>query len=88
MGVFLFIITRENIEMEETEKAMAEAEKILEAWEPTKTHFGEGAVLRVGEVVRRFGNRTLLVIGKGSIKKSGALDRVLRSLEKTQSATR
>jgi alcohol dehydrogenase class IV len=82
LEVFLFIITRENIEMEETEKAMAEAEKILKAWEPTKIHFGEGEALRVGEVVRRFGNRTLLVIGKGSIKKSGALDHVLRSLEK------
>jgi alcohol dehydrogenase len=61
---------------------MAEAEKILEAWKPTKIHFGEGAALRVGEVVKRYGDRTLLIIGKDSIKKSGMLDRVLRSLEK------
>jgi alcohol dehydrogenase len=73
---------RENIEMEEIEKVMAEAEKILGVWEPTKIHFGERAVLRVGEVVKRYGDRTLLIIGRGSIKKSGALDRVLRSLEK------
>jgi alcohol dehydrogenase class IV len=67
--------------MKEMEKMMAEAEKILKAWEPTKIHFGEGAALRVGEVVKRSGDRTLLVIGKGSIRKSGVLDRALRSLE-------
>jgi alcohol dehydrogenase class IV len=82
LEVFLFIITRENIEMEEIEKAMAEAEKILKAWEPTKIHFGDGTALRVGEVVKRYGDRTLLIIGKGSVKKSGMLDRVLHSLEK------
>jgi len=61
---------------------MAEAEKILESWKPTQIHFGEGAALRVGEVVKKYGDRTFLVIGKGSVKKSGMLDRVLRSLEK------
>jgi len=64
------------------ERWIAEAEKILKAWEPTRIHFGEGAALRVGEVVKRYGDRTLLIIGKGSIKKPGALDRVIRSLEK------
>ena len=64
------------------EKWMAESEKSLKAWEPTKIHFGEGAAFQVGEVVKRYGDRTLLIIGKGSIKKSGMLDRVLRSLEK------
>jgi len=68
--------------MKEMEKMMAEAEKILKAWKPTKIYFGEGAIDRVGEVVMRCGDRTLLVIGKGSIKKSGVLDRALRSLEK------
>jgi alcohol dehydrogenase class IV len=82
LEVFFFIITRKNIEMEEIEKAMAEGEKILRAWEPTKIHFGEGAALRVGGVVKRYGDRTLLIIGKGSIKKSGMLDRILRSLER------
>ncbi len=37
---------------------------------------------QVGEVVKKYGDRTLLIIGKGSIKKSGVLDRVIRSLEK------
>lgn len=61
---------------------MSEAERILKAWEPTKIHFGEGTTNQVGEVVKRYGDRTLLIIGKGSIKKPGALDRVIRSLEK------
>jgi alcohol dehydrogenase class IV len=73
---------RENIEVKEMEKMMGEAEKILKSWKPTKIHFGEGTALQLGEVVKRYGNRTLLIIGKGSIKKSGMLDRVLRSLEK------
>src|SRR4030042_4471401 len=64
------------------ERWIAEAEKILKAWKPTRIRFAEGAALRVGEVVKKYGERTLLIIGKGSIKKSGMLDRVLRSLEK------
>jgi alcohol dehydrogenase class IV len=68
--------------VKEMEKWMAEGEKILRTWEPTRIHFGEGAALRVGEVVKRYGDRTLLIIGKGSIKKSGMLDRVLGSLDK------
>jgi len=80
-GISLFIIGG-SIEMKEMEKVMAEAEKILKAWEPTRIHFGEGTALRVGEVVKKYGDRTLLVIGKGSIKKSGVLDRALQSLKK------
>jgi alcohol dehydrogenase class IV len=68
--------------MNEMKRAMAEAEKILKAWQPTKIHFGEKASSRVGEVVKKYGDRTLLVIGKGSIRRSGMLDHVLRSLEK------
>jgi alcohol dehydrogenase class IV len=64
------------------EKIMAEAEEILKAWKPTKIHFDEGSIQQVGEVVKKYANKTLLIIGKGSIKKSGMLDRVLRSLEK------
>ncbi len=68
--------------MKNTEKVMGEAEKILKAWQPTKIYFGEGASYRVGEIVKKYGERTLLVIGKGSIRKSGGLDHILRSLEK------
>jgi alcohol dehydrogenase class IV len=80
-GISLFII-RGSIEVKEMEKVMAEAEKILKAWKPTRIYFGEGTVLRVGKVVKKYGDRTLLVIGKGSIRRSGVLDRVLQSLAK------
>ncbi len=63
------------------ESFIVEAEKILKTWRPTKIHFGEGTSNRVGEVIRRYGKRTLLIIGKRSIRKSGGLDRILRSLE-------
>jgi alcohol dehydrogenase len=68
--------------MKEIEKIMGDAERILEAWKPTTIHFGEGSIQQVGGVVKKYAKKTLLIIGKGSIKKSGMLDRVLRSLEK------
>ena len=68
--------------MKEIEKIMAEAEEILKAWEPTKIHFGDGAIQQIGEVVKKNAKKTALTIGKGSIKKSGVLDRTLQSLEK------
>jgi len=68
--------------MNEIEKIMGNAEKILESWKPTTIHFGEGNIHRVGERVRHYSDKTLLITGKGSIKKSGGLDRALRSLEK------
>ena len=68
--------------MEEMEKIMVNVEEMLKAWKPTQIHFGEGSLQQVGEVVKKYAKKTLLIIGKGSIKKSGMLDRVLRSLEK------
>lgn len=68
--------------MKEMEKIMAEAEEILKTWKPTKIHFGDGAIQQIGEVVKKYAKKTLLTIGKGSIKKSGVLDRTLQSLEK------
>lgn len=64
------------------ERWIAEAERTLKAWEPTKIHFGDGAIQQIGEVVKKYAKKTLLTIGKGSIKKSGVLDRTLQSLEK------
>ncbi len=68
--------------MKETEKIMGDAERILEAWKPTTIHLGEGAIQQVGEVVKKYANRTLLIIGKGSIKKLGVLESISQSLEK------
>jgi len=68
--------------MKEMEKIMGKAEEILKAWKPTKIHFGEGSIQQVGEVVKKYAKKTLLTIGKGSIKKSGVLDSISQALEK------
>ncbi len=47
---------------------------------PVKLHFGKGVTDQMGEVTHEFGKKVLLVIGKGSVKKSGAYDQVVASL--------
>jgi alcohol dehydrogenase len=68
--------------MKEIEKIMGDAKSILEAWKPTTIHFGEGSIQQVGGVVKKYAKKTLLTIGKGSIKKSGVLDSISQVLEK------
>jgi len=48
---------------------------------PTRLVFGTGALSRLGELVRPFGSRALLVTGGGSVKKSGVFDRAVSSLK-------
>jgi len=47
---------------------------------PTKIIFGEGAIARLGEEARAYGERVLLVYGMGSIKRNGVYDQVVASL--------
>lgn len=68
--------------MEEKEKLIEEAEKRLKAWKPTRIHFGEAIAQQAGEIVKSFGKRVLIVLGRGSVKKSGSLDLVLQSIQK------
>ncbi len=68
--------------MREIEKIIKEAERMLKIWTPTKIQFGEGTSAHVGETAKRYGERVLLILGRGSIRKSGMLDRILQSLEK------
>lgn len=53
----------------------------FEFYNPTKLIFGVGEVERVGEFVKSYGNKALIVLGRESAKKSGVLDRVVKSLE-------
>jgi len=69
--------------MDTIEKTMREAEGILQAWKPTRITFGEGSVHKVGEVVKKYSDRVLVVIGKGSVKNSGVLDKITGLLEKS-----
>lgn len=48
---------------------------------PTKVEFGKGAVKKLPEFVREFGERVLLVYGGGSIKRSGLYATVVKLLD-------
>jgi alcohol dehydrogenase class IV len=62
---------------------MREEEKVLSEWKPTNIHFGEGEIEKVGEVVKKYGDNVLLVIGGGSVKKSGIYDKIVSNLDKS-----
>ena len=48
---------------------------------PTEVFFGKNAEDRTGETASKYGKRALLVYGKGSVVKSGLLDKVKESLK-------
>ncbi len=50
-------------------------------WTPTEVVFGKGVENSTGETAVKYGKKALLVYGKGSVVKSGLLDRVKKSLE-------
>ncbi|SFM60166.1 iron-containing alcohol dehydrogenase [Thermodesulforhabdus norvegica] len=54
----------------------------FEFFNPTRIIFGAGSVEQLGDAVRHYGKKALLVIGGGSVKRSGAFDRAVSSLEK------
>lgn len=50
---------------------------------PTKVYFGRGTQSRVGEIVRGYGARKVMVhFGGGSVEKSGLLEEITESLKK------
>jgi len=49
---------------------------------PTRIVFGRDAIDRAGELAGSFGEKILLVTGRGSVKRSGVYGRVRESLEK------
>ncbi len=53
----------------------------FEFWNPTKIIFGKGVLKRLGQDVKTYGNRCLLVTGMSSAKKTGAYDQVTRQLQ-------
>ncbi|TNJ39267.1 iron-containing alcohol dehydrogenase [Chlorobaculum thiosulfatiphilum] len=48
---------------------------------PTRMIFGAGTLLRLGEVAREYGNKAMIVTGGGSVKRNGAFDRAVASLD-------
>lgn len=55
----------------------------FEYYNPTKIVFGPGVLDRLGEETARIGRRALVVIGQGSVRRTGVLDRALRSLSES-----
>ncbi|WP_041591704.1 iron-containing alcohol dehydrogenase [Thermoanaerobacter mathranii] len=53
----------------------------FEFYNPTRLIFGAGSLEQLGKVVSQYGKKALLVIGGGSVKKSGAFDRAVSSLK-------
>lgn len=50
------------------------------AYNPTSLYFGKGVISNLGKVVTEFGNKVLVVYGKGSIKKNGVYNDVINQL--------
>ncbi|RXT07971.1 iron-containing alcohol dehydrogenase [Ammoniphilus sp. CFH 90114] len=50
---------------------------------PTRIHFGQGVVNQTGDIVRQHAKKVLLVTGRSSTKKTGTLQKVMASLEKS-----
>lgn len=53
---------------------------VVNFYRPVEVFFGRGAIDKAGEVGRRYGFKALIVTGRESARKSGALDRLIRSL--------
>jgi len=53
---------------------------VFNFYTPVEVFFGKGAIEKTGEVARRYGFKALIVTGRESAKKSGALERVVKSL--------
>lgn len=47
---------------------------------PTSLHFGKGVIETIGNTVKPFGSKVLLVYGKGSVKRSGLYERIVAQL--------
>lgn len=48
---------------------------------PTKLHFGAGKINSTGSIAKKYGNKAIIVTGKSSSQKIGALDKVINSLK-------
>jgi len=55
--------------------------KNFTAYNPVKLHFGKDVVNTLGETVKQYGNKVLLIYGQGSVKKYGYYDKVLPQLK-------
>ena len=50
-------------------------------YNPTRIHFGKTALDKLGAELSGFGENILLLYGKGSVKKSGLYDKIIKILK-------
>ena len=55
--------------------------KNFTAYNPVRLRFGKGVVEQLGETIKTYGNKVLLVYGKQSVKKYGYYDEVVNQLK-------
>lgn len=60
---------------------MNQAEKNFAEWIPTKIHFGEGSIGKIGNIIKDHSDNALVVIGAGSVKKSGLMEKIVAILD-------
>ena len=58
--------------------------KVGEFYTPGKIIFGPGSLNQIGLEAKRLGNKVLVVLGKGSMRKSGILDRLTHLLKENE----
>ncbi len=51
------------------------------AYNPVTLHFGKNILPALGATLKEYGNRVLLVYGKGSVRKSGLYDQIMNDLK-------
>lgn len=60
---------------------MNQAEEIIAEWIPTRIHFGEGSIGKIGNIIRDYSDNALVVIGAGSVKKSRLMEKIAAILD-------
>ncbi|HBY56481.1 MAG TPA: alcohol dehydrogenase [Candidatus Atribacteria bacterium] len=61
-------------------RRITDLNKIAEFYAPGKIIFGPGGISQVGAEAKRLGSKALIVLGRGAMRKSGALDRLTHLL--------
>jgi len=57
--------------------------EIFSKWPRTKIIFGKGSLNQAGKCAKEFGKKALIVIGGGSVKSNGVLDKLILILKKS-----
>jgi len=54
------------------------------AYNPVQLHFGKGVVSKLGTQAQKYGNKALVIYGRGSVKRNGSYQDVINQLQKSE----